>query len=90
MSTELKHNSQLLDCAFFFFSVENPVVNSKGDNRAWVFWLLFLTVFIYFWLCWILVAVCRLSLIVVSRGYSLIAVLGLLIAVASLISEHGH
>ena len=45
---------------------------------------------IYFWLCWILVAVCRLSLIVVSRGYSLIAVLGLLIAVASLISEHGH
>ena len=66
------------------------MVNSKGNNRAHVFLLLFLIVFIYFWPCWILVAVCRFSLIVVSRGYSLIAVLGLLIAVASLISEHGH
>ena len=66
------------------------MVNSKGNNRAQVFLLLFLIVFIYFWPCWILVAVCRFSLIVVSRGYSLIAVLGLLIAVASLISEHGH
>ena len=66
------------------------MVNSKGNNRAQVFLLLFLIVFIYFWPCWILVAVCRFSLIVVSRGYSLITVLGLLIAVASLISEHGH
>ena len=66
------------------------MVNSKGNNRAQVFLLLFLIVFIFFWPCWILVAVCRFSLIVVSRGYSLIAVLGLLIAVSTLISEHGH
>ena len=39
-----------------------------------------------FWLHWALVAVHRLSLVVVSRGYS-VAVHGLLIAVASLV-EH--
>ena len=35
---------------------------------------------IYFWLCWVFVAACRLSQI---------AVQGLLIAVAFLVSEHG-
>ena len=37
---------------------------------------------------WVFVAVCRLSLVVASGGYSLVAVHGLLIAVASLVSEH--
>ena len=32
-------------------------------------------------------AVCRLSLVVASRGYSLVAVRGLLIAVASVVAE---
>ena len=32
---------------------------------------------------------CRLSLVAVSRGYSLVVVHGLLIAVASLIERHG-
>ena len=36
--------------------------------------------FIYFWLCWVFIAVQRLCLVVV---------LGLLLAVASLIEEHG-
>ena len=36
--------------------------------------------FIYFWLCWVFVA---------ARGLSLVAVGGLLIAVASLVAEHG-
>ena len=36
----------------------------------------------------VFVAVCRLSLVVVSRGYSLGAVGGLLPVVASLIAEH--
>ena len=44
---------------------------------------------IYFWLHWIFVAACGLSLVAVSGGYSLVAVLGLLIAVASLVVEHG-
>ena len=46
--------------------------------------------FIYlFLLHWVLVAVCRLSLVAVSRGYSLVAVHRLLIVVASLVAEHG-
>ena len=35
------------------------------------------------------VAAQRLSLVVESRGYSLVAVLGLLIAAASLVAKHG-
>ena len=44
---------------------------------------------VYFWLCWVLVAAHRLSLVVVSKGYSLVVVHGLLSAVASLVAEHG-
>ena len=50
---------------------------------------IFIYLFIYLWLCWIFVAVRRLSLVAVSGGYSFIAVRGLLIAVASLVVEHG-
>ena len=39
---------------------------------------------IYFWLFWVF-----LPLVVVSRNYSLVAACGFLIAVASLVSEHG-
>ena len=34
-------------------------------------------------------AVLRLSLVAASEGYSLVAMLGLLIVVASLVAEHG-
>ena len=43
--------------------------------------------FIYFWLFWVFIAVCRLSLVAVNRGYSLIY--QLLIEVASLFVEFG-
>ena len=43
---------------------------------------------IYFWPCWVFVAVRGLSLVVVSGGYS-VTVSRLLIAVASLVAEHG-
>ena len=42
-----------------------------------------------FWLHWVFVAECGLSLIVASGGYSLVAGHGLLIAVVSLVAEHG-
>ena len=47
--------------------------------------------FIYFnfWLHWVLVAACGLSLVAASGGYSSAAVCRLLIAVASSIAEHG-
>ena len=43
--------------------------------------------FVYFWLCWVFVAASGLSLVVERRGYSLVAVLRLLITVASLAAE---
>ena len=47
-----------------------------------------LNVFIYFWLCWIFVAVYKLSLVVVG-GASLVTVCALRIVEASLVAEHG-
>ena len=46
--------------------------------------------YIYFWLCWVFVAAGGLSLVAVSGSYSLLQlVYRLLIAVASLVAEHG-
>ena len=45
--------------------------------------------FIYFWLCLVFVAARGLSLVAASRGYSLLRCAGFLIAVTSLIVEHG-
>ena len=45
-----------------------------------VFFFFLIYLFIYFWLCWVFVAV---------LGLSLVAVSGLLIAVTSLVVEHG-
>ena len=44
---------------------------------------------IYFWPCLVFVAVSGLSLVVASRGYSLVAVFRLLIAVTSLVVGQG-
>ena len=51
---------------------------------------LFICLFIFkpFWLCWVFVAVCWLSLFAASGGYPPVAVRGLPIATASLV-EHG-
>ena len=45
--------------------------------------------FIYFWLCWVFIAACQLSLVAASGGFSLVAVHGLLAVVASLVAERG-
>ena len=67
---------------------------AHGDPR-WTFdfqhsksVLLFLNKFIYLWLCWVFTAAHELSLVAMSKGYSLVAVLRLLTEVASLIVEH--
>ena len=54
-----------------------------------LFFLIFIYVFIYFWLHWVFVAAHGLSLVVASRGYSLVAENGHLIVVASLVLERG-
>ena len=43
----------------------------------------------YFWLHWVFVAAHRFSLVAMSGGYSLAAVLWLFTAVASLVAEQG-
>ena len=43
----------------------------------WFFLELFIYLFIYFWLCWVFVAACGLSLVAVSRGYSSLQCAGL-------------
>ena len=43
---------------------------------------------IYFWLCWVFVDGGRFSLLAASWGYSLVAMRGLLTAVAPLVAEH--
>ena len=51
---------------------------------------IFKEIFIYvfnFWLRWIFIAVCRLFLVVTSRGYTVVVMCGLLIAEASLVAE---
>ena len=35
-----------------------------------VFEIKFIYLFIYFWLCWVFVAVCRLALVAASEGFS--------------------
>ena len=42
----------------------------------------------YFWLCWVFVAARELSLFAGSRGYSLVAMHWLLIALASVVVDH--
>ena len=51
--------------------------------------ILSIYLFIYFWLCWVSIAVRGLSLVAKTGGCSLAVVWGLPIAVASLVVEHG-
>ena len=46
-------------------------------------------IFISFWLCWIFIAACGLSLVAMSGNYFPVVLSRLLIEVASLIVEHG-
>ena len=50
--------------------------------------LFFKILCVYFWLCWVFVAACGLSLMAASRDHSLVVMCGLLIVVASLVAEH--
>ena len=64
------------------------IYNSQDMETTYVLFL-FINLFIYFWLPWIFVAACALFSSCGERGLLFIAVRGLLIAVASLVAEHG-
>ena len=66
-----------VDCSFFF-----------GDFfKKTLFYLMYVYMYVFLAALGLLAAYC-LSLVVVSEGYSLVMVLGLLTAVASLVVEH--
>ena len=50
---------------------------------------IYFILFIYFWLCWVFVAAHRLSSSYSEPGLLFVVVRGLLIAVVSLVVEHG-
>ena len=58
-------------------------------NQLIYFYRLFIIfyLFVYSWLHWVFAAVCGLSLVAVSGGYSLVLVYRLLIVVASLVAS---
>ena len=60
-----------------------------GGPHPGIFLIFRFYLFTYFWLCWVFVAECELSLVVASGGYSLVVVWGLLIAAVSLVVVHG-
>ena len=55
---------------------------NKAIGRCW-----FLKNFYLFWLCWVFIAGCWLSLVELNRGHSLVVMHGLFTVVASLAAE---
>ena len=60
-----------------------------GLNETRVLFFFYIILFIYFCLCWIFIAAEAFSVVMETGGCSLVVVLGLLLAVASLVGEHG-
>ena len=77
------------------FAVPTYFVNVLEHSRAFLFSFLFLKKILnfiylfYFWLRWVFVAACGLFSSCGERGLLFVVVRGLLIAVASLVAEHG-
>ena len=86
-STYLSYNWKFdLWTTFFQFLHQPP---TSGNHKSDLFFYEFgggvfffnlinelICLFIYFWLCWVFVAMCRLSLVVASGGYSLLRCVG--------------
>ena len=67
----------------------SPDVQRTGVGAySFFFFLNFIYLFIYFWLCWVFVSVRGLSLVAASGGHSFITVRGPLAIAASLVAEH--
>ena len=76
----LHHSLSLVFFFFFYcFRTFSPARSFKN----------FLFIYFYFWLHWVFVAMCKLSRVAASRGYSLAVVCGFLTEEASLAVEHG-
>ena len=72
---EAHNNCQLLQLLLYFFRTS--------------FLKKLINLFIYFWLYWVFVATCRLSLVAASGGYSLLRCMGFPLRQLFLVVEHG-
>ena len=69
------------------FSQKTKKKRNTLKNDCLLFYLWFLWVFVALCGLWVFVALCGLSPVAESKGYSLVAVHGLLIGMASLVAE---
>ena len=70
-----------------FYLTVSLTPSNTGVKHCSLFFYMYICLLIYFWLCWVFIAARGLSLVAVSRGYS-VAVHRFLIAVASLAAQH--
>ena len=82
---------QVVVTLYIFF--QSQITNFISRHTSQLIWknkevTLWKRGFICFWMCWVLVAVCQHSLGAMSVAYSLVAAIGLLTVVASLVVEH--
>ena len=84
MTNDVEHLSMflLVICVSFFMMC----LLKSSASPTFLFLNLKKYILIYFWLSWVFVAACGLSLVVVSGSYSLDAVHGLLTGVVSLVA----
>ena len=50
---------------------------------------IYINLFIYFWLCWVFVVACGLSLVLASRSYSSLRCVGFSLLWLLFVAEHG-
>ena len=77
----------LIGHLYMFFSEKFVNFNPLPTFKLSI--LIFKKIINYFWLLWVFIVVCGLSLVAASRGYSLVVVHRLLTVVASLVVEDG-
>ena len=70
----------LVDSSLYHPTADNLMEDTLYVRSHFLYVLFHLISFIYFWLHWVFLAVPRFSLVLLSRGYSLVVVHGLLIA----------
>ena len=82
--------STILCVVYYIISLRQKVIVKDNNKIIWKLGQMYApqTLFIYFWLCWVFIIAQGLSLVAASGDYSVVMVHGLLIAVASLVSEH--
>ena len=77
-------NSHIISKFFIIIIIFVTVICDQLFFLCFTYFILF----IYFWLCWVFIAVCGLSSSCGERGLLFVAVHGLLIAATSLVAEH--